>query len=91
MRSREPVKLNLTAWHNLVLVAWSSAMFLGTLVETVRTVWNSGAFGTFCALQPASGRLMYWFYHYYVSKYYELLDTVILCLKKVRCGGLGLH
>lgn len=30
------------------------------------------------------GTYWYWSYLYYLSKYYELLDTVILVLKKVQ-------
>ena len=30
------------------------------------------------------GSLYFWIYCFYLSKYYELLDTVILCLRKVR-------
>ena len=54
----------------------------------------------FCTTQVEQmrGRLFYGLYVYYLSKFYELLDTVILVLKKVgvrplraagaRLGGL---
>ena len=40
----------------------------------------------FCTSDESSlkGRLFYITYIYYLSKYYELLDTLILALKKVR-------
>ena len=32
---------------------------------------------------PYRGRIFFWYYIFYLSKYYELLDTVILVLRKV--------
>jgi hypothetical protein len=35
-----------------------------------------------------SGALFYWSYIYYLSKFYELLDTVLLVLKGRVMGGM---
>ena len=80
---------NLQAVHNLILSVGSLAMMLGTLRELfIRGAAESadGAFGraTFFFCEPLGmkpeGALYYWSYLYYLSKYYELIDTVLqLC------------
>jgi len=47
---------------------------------------RDGVAALFCTsqVQQLRGRLYYGLYVYYLSKYYELLDTIILVLKKVR-------
>jgi len=81
----------LQAVHNLVLCVGSLIMFLGTLRElTLRVGRESGSPETlggahwlFCEsvdTQPR-GALFFWSYVYYLSKYYELLDTVLQLLK----------
>ena len=81
----------LQAAHNLVLCVGSLVMMVGTLREVVlralREPPDSGVFGgaTFLFCEPPStrpnGALWFWSYVYYLSKYYELLDTVLQLLK----------
>jgi hypothetical protein len=78
--------------HNFVLAAGSLVMFAGclqsTLVEIEQSRWlwgpKSGRMLLLCfppGTRPV-GRVFFWTYIYYLSKYYELLDTFILLLKK---------
>ena len=41
--------------------------------------WHEGAIK--CGCSPSQGGLYYWSYLYYLSKYYELLDTLLIVLK----------
>ncbi|CAM6099961.1 unnamed protein product [Calypogeia fissa] len=78
--------------HNLVLALGSLVMFAGclqsTLVEIQESRWlwgpKSGRLLLLCfppGTRPV-GRVFFWSYMYYLSKYYELVDTFILILKK---------
>jgi GNS1/SUR4 family len=74
----------LPALHNLVLCLWSAAMFAAAAYETLRRVANNGDASWLLCFPPstrAEGRLFFVSYVYYVSKYYELLDTLLLVLK----------
>jgi len=95
-------------WHNLVLFAWSAAMFAGCAYEILvrfGTEGGSAGFlfceaplaasdeassaGTFDASErfaaagggAATGALYFWSYIYYLSKFYELFDTVLALAK----------
>eukprot|EP00740_Mantoniella_antarctica_P007536 CAMPEP_0181362738 /NCGR_PEP_ID=MMETSP1106-20121128/8233_1 /TAXON_ID=81844 /ORGANISM="Mantoniella antarctica, Strain SL-175" /LENGTH=281 /DNA_ID=CAMNT_0023476845 /DNA_START=157 /DNA_END=1002 /DNA_ORIENTATION=+ len=73
--------------HNLVLCVWSLVMFVGTALAAARETASAGRGGVarwmlcFDPGTPPTGELFYWSYVYYVSKFYELLDTVLLVLK----------
>ena len=73
------------AAHNLVLCVGSLAMALGTLLEVARraSADEEGARWLFCerAATAPAGALWFWSYVYYLSKYYELLDTVLQLFK----------
>eukprot|EP00899_Mesostigma_viride_P013208 jgi/Mesvir1/21889/Mv01958-RA.1 len=73
----------LPAVHNLVLCFWSLAMFSGTLYH-VLTIGASTGYRFVVCLPPGTkmrGGLYFWAYSYYISKYYEWIDTLILILK----------
>ena len=73
----------LQAVHNLILCVGSLVMFVGTLYELLMRGQREGAYWFFCegtATEPR-GPLFFWSYVYYLSKYYELLDTVLQLLK----------
>ena len=70
--------------HNVVLVLSSAIMFLGVFVECIKRLNAENSFTKlpnflFCEVSDtrAAGSLYYWSYIYYLSKYYELLDTVL--------------
>mmetsp|Transcript_15011 Transcript_15011/g.25028 ORF Transcript_15011/g.25028 Transcript_15011/m.25028 type:complete len:295 (-) Transcript_15011:1051-1935(-) len=70
--------------HNVNLVGSSALMLGGVILESIRRIQAEGGMlwppFLLCEVadgQPASGSLYYWSYIYYLSKYYELLDTVL--------------
>jgi len=86
MSERKKLELRLfSTIHNLFLVILSSAMFLGSIVGIIKEYKNHGFFnGLFCDLDlfPSKDILFYWCYIFYLSKYYEFIDTFILIFKK---------
>jgi len=75
--------------HNWVLILWSAAMNIGIVVAIARRTMRMGFYRA--ALCPSdllesnadllSGDLGFWLYNFHISKYYELIDTVLLILK----------
>lgn len=64
--------------HNSILIVGSATMLWGVAVESIRRIRKEGGLFLLCEVEsegPASGSLYYWSYIYYLSKYYELLDT----------------
>jgi hypothetical protein len=79
MRDREAMQLRgFTALHNGFLSVLSLIMFCGQLYETVQAAGALGWGNVFCWQQsgPPNGSLYFWAYLFYLSKYYELIDTV---------------
>eukprot|EP00884_Botryococcus_braunii_P010516 jgi/Botrbrau1/19466/Bobra.0338s0086.1 len=74
----------ITALHNLILCGWSLLLFIGTLSESIKESFSIGG-GTWLFCLPkgtaVQGALYYWSYMYYLSKYYEFVDTILLVLK----------
>ncbi|CAE7247814.1 BBS7 [Symbiodinium pilosum] len=88
MKNAKPFELGSTAVvHNLLLSLGSLVMLLGTLLELHRRWSASESFDWFFCEAPAtqtSGPLFFWSYVYYLSKYYEMFDTVLVLLQKSR-------
>jgi hypothetical protein len=89
MRKRPPVNCNKAlGYHNLVLFVLSVAMFVGSVAELIVSSVNNGFYETYCGgTIPGQeniykGRLWFWAFLFYASKYYELFDTVFIVLKK---------
>jgi len=84
----------LQAVHNLLLCVGSAIMMLGALREVIaRSAREGSATWLFCEdtkTQPV-GALWFWSYVYYLSKYYELLDTVLQLLKGRPPPHFALH
>jgi fatty acid elongase 3 len=75
----------IVALHNLVLMIASVAMFLASAIPLYEIITNLG-FDAWCSADKVTPRkgLAYWsIYVFYLSKFYELLDTAILVVKKV--------
>ena len=88
------VHQNLQAAHNVVLCLGSLVMFLGGLRELVARAGPGLDLGFVICEAPAvgsAGPLYYWSYVYYLSKFYELLDTVLQMLKGRRPPSFLLH
>ncbi|EKX50081.1 hypothetical protein GUITHDRAFT_67434, partial [Guillardia theta CCMP2712] len=85
MRDKKPMKLKWPyALHNGALSLFSLAILIGQGYETFLHWQKTSMFEVFCwqAEGPPNGRLFFWSYLFYLSKYYELLDTIFLVLKK---------
>eukprot|EP00042_Codosiga_hollandica_P048405 m.542023 g.542023 ORF g.542023 m.542023 type:complete len:292 (-) comp57656_c0_seq5:1923-2798(-) len=91
MRSRPAFKLTgLVCLHNAGLCLLSVCMFLGTVYEIASIAFGHyaarPAFGALCdpdrVVLTGSTRFPFWSYIFYLSKYWEMLDTYILALKK---------
>ena len=76
----------ITIAHNLFLCLWSLAMFLGVSYGMYVSSLESGFYSSLLCAPPQennlTGPLGYWLYVYYLSKYYEFLDTILAILKK---------
>lgn len=71
------------AYHNLFLCFWSLAMVIGGSYEVYKRYTSEGLTWFVCEdpKTQSRGALFWWSYVYYISKYYELLDTVIVLIK----------
>lgn len=69
--------------HNLILCGGSALMFAGCASASYRRSMEEGS-AAWMLCTPSSdrvvGSLYFWSYVYYLSKYYELIDTVLMVL-----------
>lgn len=98
MRNRAPCKLRaFTFLHNVFLCTLSFAMGLGVLTEVVKLFTQDRSSvalrNVLCDPNGTSmnGRMGWWMYIFYLSKFYELLDTIIMVLKKRRLNFLHVY
>eukprot|EP01089_Gocevia_fonbrunei_P012068 TRINITY_DN2758_c0_g1_i1.p1 TRINITY_DN2758_c0_g1~~TRINITY_DN2758_c0_g1_i1.p1 ORF type:complete len:268 (-),score=10.96 TRINITY_DN2758_c0_g1_i1:25-828(-) len=77
-----------TIIHNLFLCLLSLLMMLGILLNIVMIGRKKGFFYVYCD-DPShplgtmeKGAVAFWCYVFYASKYYEMIDTLLLVLKK---------
>jgi len=83
MRNRKPYSLKLAVCiHNAILCIGSLVMFVGVMYEIYELLQKGGMKMLYCDTKRPTGRVYYWMYIYYLSKFVELFDTVILILKK---------
>lgn len=74
--------------HNVILIVLSTAMCLGGLHSIFLRIRDDGGLweGFLCPQRSQitllDGPAGFWMYIYYLSKYYELVDTLILILKR---------
>jgi fatty acid elongase 3 len=85
MKNREPMKLKMvTAIHNLFLSIGSLGMWIAAILGAHEIyVKYNGIKDVYCSNEVPPKGLLHWaLYTYYLSKFPELIDTVILVLKK---------
>jgi len=84
MKDRKPYELR---WglviHNILLCLLSIIMLLGVTGKILEVLRYHGIFKLYCGVNEEEDlELFIWANVFYVSKYYELLDTVFLVLRK---------
>jgi len=94
-KDRNPSNVNVfVAIHNFILVVMSASMCLGVLYAIFELV-SKGAttFDLICDedLKMAKGPVFFWCYMFYLSKYYEFVDTIFIVLKKKELTFLHLY
>lgn len=85
MRSRPKFEMStFSLWHNRILMYWSALMFGGIVWGMLALAMSGSSRLVFCVRPHEAFGPVFYFggYMYYVSKYYELLDTVIIVLRK---------
>ena len=74
--------------HNAALVAFSALVCVCTSAHFATEVSRVGLRSIMCPppqqLQPLTGPLHFWCYIFYLSKYYEMVDTAILIARRKR-------
>ena len=86
-RTGPPLSLTgIAVVHNAFLIALSAAMAVGAALTLYDRYEAEGSDGLFCSQRPAAntldGAAGYWLKVYYVSKFYEFGDTVLLAFKQ---------
>lgn len=83
MRNREPFQFNtLFQIHNLLLTTVSASLLVLMLEQIVPMVYKHGFFYAICSEGAWTQRLVLFYYLNYITKYYELIDTLFLVLRK---------
>jgi len=85
MKNRKPFELKLASTiHNVNMIVVSLIMWVGVLHAAYDIAKTEGAMSLLCEFKPnaVNGRIGFWIYIFYVSKYYEFADTIIMALKK---------
>lgn len=107
MRRREAFDLSgIAAVHNFALSAFSLLVFAGCVYSLAAFLRAGGSFDSlFCeGFDPSStsslgsarksqnsGALFFWCYIFYLSKYYDFVDTLLLVLRKKPLGFLHMY
>jgi len=86
MRDRKPYDLHwFRMTHNWFLCFGSLVMLIGLVQETWKIGQKYGTDALVCdphSRQSTDGRLYFWYYVFFLSKFYEFIDTFILILRK---------
>jgi fatty acid elongase 3 len=86
MRDRQPMNLGFMPFvHNFVLTVGSFVMTVGIAAE-LYDMWGRPDAAEYAICDPlhehSSRRVYFWYFVFYLSKMYEFIDTLILCLRK---------
>ncbi|KAL1982245.1 hypothetical protein VTN96DRAFT_1614 [Rasamsonia emersonii] len=83
MKKRQPFKLKtLFMLHNFVLTVISGALLALFLEQIIPSLWKHGLYKCICSGPGWTKQLVVLYYLNYLTKYFELLDTIFLVLKK---------
>ncbi|SZF03633.1 unnamed protein product [Blumeria hordei] len=83
MRNQKAFQLNtLFKIHNFMLTAVSASLLILFAEQLVPSLWNYGLYANICQAPGWTQPLVLLYYLNYLTKYFELLDTVFLVVKK---------
>jgi fatty acid elongase 3 len=90
MRNVKPLNVQpLLAAHNIVLCVFSIVAAIGSLIEVILAISTFGLEDTYCSGLGTgrpnvffSGRIWFWGFVFYLSKYYKLIDTLFIVVKR---------
>ncbi|KAI9297446.1 GNS1/SUR4 membrane protein [Neoconidiobolus thromboides FSU 785] len=83
MKNQKPIQLSfLFQLHNAFLTIASLALFLLFAENVIPFFYNEGPFASICSKEIWTQRLELLYYINYLTKFYELIDTVFLVLRK---------
>lgn len=95
MKNRERFSLiYVSAIHNFIMFALSVVCFIGMAYGILTQVLDYGVETLFCdskGLVEGKGTLYFWMYIFYLTKFYELIDTVLICLRRSQLIFLHLY
>jgi hypothetical protein len=84
LEPRGPVIQNFTMLHSAILAVYSGWTFIGSVRVVAAYAAQHGVYGAICDTQGHlwnDGNLGFWMTHFYISKFYEFIDTWIVVLK----------
>jgi fatty acid elongase 3 len=101
-RRQRPVKYltdNVVYYHNLLLSISSVFMFFGLLRFIVLLYLENGIYGLICGINETGDEpstyivngVVFWCWIFYISKYYELLDIILVQLRGKYVSYLQIH
>jgi len=90
MKNRKPYELKyISLVHNFNMTALSLVMAIAFAYHAIRIFSLYGAFATYCGtFTSEDDKLGFWCNIFYLSKFYEFVDTIILVLRKKEPGTL---
>jgi len=97
MRKRQPFSLRIvTLIHNGFMCGASAIMFTGMITSLLGILWrhNGNMEILFCDTNQEEvnrGPLYFWIYMFFLSKYYEWTDTILIILKKNNLSFLHVY
>lgn len=83
MKNRKKIEGGLASW-NLFLAVLSLAMFIGMAVPCLKFYWERGFIEFLClpGRELYHGSQFFWVWLFAISKYFELIDTVFVVIRK---------
>jgi hypothetical protein len=84
LESRGPVIQTITILHSILLTLYSGWTWYNTWMIFIPHLTQHGFFSTFCDVNKEiwiDKNVNFWMTHFYISKFYEFIDTWIILLK----------
>lgn len=92
MKNRQPFKLQkLFQLHNILLAIVSAVLLVLIIEQIFPQLYHHGFLYAICSTRNWTQKLELLYYVNYLVKYWELIDTVFLVLKKKKLGNILLN